>query len=91
MGHIERTKRDSGIKDREERSSGIEILISDDFVKIKPTDPLRLPKQISRRKRNWSDSSSSSLTENLVKTHLQYVKDSYYSTNLVLERERGRK
>ena len=45
MGHIERTKRDSGIQDREERSRGTEILMSDDFVKIKPTDPLRLGKK----------------------------------------------
>jgi hypothetical protein len=34
-------KHDSGIKDREERSSGIEILITDVFVKIKPTDSFK--------------------------------------------------
>jgi hypothetical protein len=32
----------SGIKDREDKSIGIEILISDVFVKINPTEPLRL-------------------------------------------------
>jgi hypothetical protein len=42
-------ERDSGIKDREERSSGIEILMSDVFDKIEPTDPLRLGKQVSQR------------------------------------------
>ena len=44
--HRERMRRDSGIKDREERLRGTEILKSDDFVaKIKPTDPFRLGKQ----------------------------------------------
>jgi hypothetical protein len=32
--------RGSGIKDRDDRSIGIEILMTDDF-KINPTDPLR--------------------------------------------------
>ena len=45
MGYRERMKRDSGIKDRDERSRGIEILVSDVFVKIKPTEPFRLGKQ----------------------------------------------
>jgi len=43
-------KRGSGIKDREDRSIVIEILIPDVFVKINPTDPLRLAKQAPRRK-----------------------------------------
>jgi hypothetical protein len=38
-------KRGSGIKDREDKSSGMEILISEDFDKINPTEPLRLVKQ----------------------------------------------
>ncbi len=38
-------KRGSGIQVREDRSSGIEILISEDFAKINPTEPLRLSKQ----------------------------------------------
>ena len=38
-------KRDSGIKDRDDKSNGIEILMTDAFAKIKPTDPLRLAKQ----------------------------------------------
>ena len=43
-------------KDRDERSRGVEILISDTFVKIKPSEPFRLPKQSGRRNRDWSDS-----------------------------------
>ena len=38
VGHLERMKRGSGIKDRDDRSSGIEILMTDDFAKINPTD-----------------------------------------------------
>ncbi len=44
MGHLERMKRGSGIKDRDDRSSGIEILMTDVFDKINPTDLLRLAK-----------------------------------------------
>jgi hypothetical protein len=44
-GHLERMKHGSGIKDRDDRSSGIEILMFDTFVKINQTDPLRLAKQ----------------------------------------------
>ncbi len=40
-------KRGNGIKDRDDRSSGIEILIADAFAKINPTDPLRLAKEVS--------------------------------------------
>lgn len=41
VGCRERMQRDSGIKDRDERSRGIEIeiLMSDNFAKIKPTKP----------------------------------------------------
>ncbi len=46
-------KHGNGIKDRDDRSSGIEILMTDTFAKINPTDPLRLVKQVARRKRNW--------------------------------------
>ena len=42
IGRLERMKRGNGITDRDDRSSGIEILMTDTFVKIKPTDPLRL-------------------------------------------------
>ncbi len=52
MGRLERMKHGSGIKDRDDKSSGIEILMSDAFAKINPTDPLRLAKQAARRKRN---------------------------------------
>ena len=45
-------KHGNGIKDRDDRSSGIEILMTDTFAKINPTDPLRLVKQVARRKRN---------------------------------------
>ena len=47
MGTLERMKRGSGIKDRDERPRGIEILMTDVFAKIKPTDPLRLDKQVA--------------------------------------------
>jgi hypothetical protein len=45
----------SGITCREDKSSGIEILIAEAFAKTNPTEPLRLanPKQAARRKRNW--------------------------------------
>jgi hypothetical protein len=45
-------KSGKGIKDRDDRSRGIEILMSDGFAKINPTEPLRLARQIVRRKRN---------------------------------------
>ncbi len=38
------------IKDQYDRSSGIEILMTDVFVKIQPSDPLRLVKQAAQRK-----------------------------------------
>ncbi len=41
--------------------SGIEILMTEDFATINPTDPLMLGKQAVRRKRNWPDSSDMSL------------------------------
>ena len=42
VGHLERMKRGSGMNDRDDRSRGIEILMTDDF-EINPVDPLRLP------------------------------------------------
>ncbi len=45
MGRLEQMKHGSGIKDRDDRSIGIEIFMTDAFVKINPTDPLRLVKQ----------------------------------------------
>ena len=39
----------SGIKDRDDRSGGLEILMTDDFAKINPTNPLRLTEQAARR------------------------------------------
>jgi hypothetical protein len=51
IGRLERMKRGNGIKDLDERSSGIEILMVDVFTKINPTDPLldplRLVKQVT--------------------------------------------
>jgi hypothetical protein len=38
-------KRGNDIKDRDDRSSGIEILMSDIFAKINPTELLRLGEQ----------------------------------------------
>jgi hypothetical protein len=48
--HLERMKHGSGIKGRDDRSSGIEILMTDVFVKIQLSDPLRLVKQVAQRK-----------------------------------------
>jgi hypothetical protein len=59
---LDRMKHGSGIKDRDDRSSGIEIRIADDLDKINPTDPLILAKQAVRRNLNCSDSSGNSLT-----------------------------
>jgi hypothetical protein len=41
-------KHGSGIEDRDDKSSGIEILMVDSFDKINPTDPLRFDKQTAR-------------------------------------------
>jgi hypothetical protein len=38
-------KRGRGMKDREERSKGMETFIVETLTKIKPTDPLRFVKQ----------------------------------------------
>jgi hypothetical protein len=45
------------MKGRDDRSSGIEIRISDTLAKINPTDPLILEKKAARRNLNCSDSS----------------------------------
>ncbi len=61
---LERMKRGSGIKGRDDKSSGIrmlEIRMSDVLTKINPTDPLILAKQATRRNLNCSDSSGNSL------------------------------
>jgi hypothetical protein len=50
-------KHGSGIKGRDDKSSGIEIRIADALVKINPTDPLILVKPAARRNLNCSDSS----------------------------------
>jgi hypothetical protein len=42
-------KHGNGIKDRDDKSNGVEILMADVFAKINPTDPLRLGKQVVRR------------------------------------------
>jgi hypothetical protein len=54
-------KHGSGIKGRDDRSSGIEIRMADTVAKINPTDPLILGTQAARRNLNCSDSSSSSI------------------------------
>ncbi len=54
---LDHMKHGSGIKDRDDRSSGIKIPIADVLVKINPTDPLILGKQAARRNLNCSDSS----------------------------------
>jgi hypothetical protein len=45
-------KHGRGTKGRDDKSSGIEILMTEGFAKINPTDPLILAKQAARRKRN---------------------------------------
>jgi hypothetical protein len=42
-------KRGSGIKGRDDKSSGMEILIAEALDKINPTDPLILDKKALRR------------------------------------------
>jgi hypothetical protein len=42
VGLLERMKRGSGIKGRDDRSSGMEILMTEVFVKINLTDPFIL-------------------------------------------------
>ena len=54
-------KHGSGIKDRDDKSSGVEIRMTEAFTKINPTDPLILAKQAARRNLNLSDSSGHSL------------------------------
>ncbi len=61
MTRLDRMKRGSGIKGRDDRSSGIEIRIADALAKINLTDPLILEKQAARRNLNCSDSSGISL------------------------------
>ena len=53
----------NGLEGREDRSSGIEILIAEAFAKSSPTEPLRLVEQAARRNRNYSDSSGNSLAD----------------------------
>jgi hypothetical protein len=54
-------KHGNGIKDRDDKSSGIEIRMADTLAQINPTDPLILGKQDERRNLNYSDSSAISL------------------------------
>jgi hypothetical protein len=51
-GRLEQMKLSNGINDRDDKSNGIEILVSESFSKIKPTDPLMLTYQTTQRKRN---------------------------------------
>jgi hypothetical protein len=55
-------KHGSGINDRDDRSSGIEIRMTDALAKINPTDPLILGRQTAGRNLNYSDSCGRSLT-----------------------------
>ena len=47
VGRHERMERDRGSNDRDERSRGIEIHITDAFVMIRPPAPLKLAKHSS--------------------------------------------
>jgi hypothetical protein len=42
----------SGIKGRDDKPSGMEILMTEVFVKINPTNSLAFAKEVARRKRN---------------------------------------
>ena len=59
VGRHERMKRGRGMKDRDERSRGIEIRLTDVFSIIKPTTPIKLAKIVAKytdlRKRNLQD------------------------------------
>ena len=39
VGHLERMKHGSGMKDRDDKSNGIEILMVEVFAKINPAEP----------------------------------------------------
>jgi hypothetical protein len=60
VGLLEWLKRGGGIKVLDDKSIGMEILMSEDFAKIKPTDPLILDRHTAWRKRKWPDSSGMS-------------------------------
>jgi hypothetical protein len=45
------------MKDHVDKSMGIVTHITEDLVRIKPTEPLRLANREDRKKRNCSDSS----------------------------------
>jgi len=45
-----RMKHDSGMKDRDDKSNCIEILMTDGFAKIKPTDPFRFRDSINKQR-----------------------------------------
>ena len=53
MDLLERMKRGRGMKGRDDKSMGMEILMTETFSKINPTDPLILAKQ--QREENESD------------------------------------
>jgi hypothetical protein len=61
VGLLEWMKHGRGIKGRNDKSRGMEILMTEAFAKINPTDPLILAKQAEREKRNWPDSSGITL------------------------------
>jgi hypothetical protein len=44
---LERMRQGNGMKDREDKLSGVEILIVEKFTKINPNEPLRLSKQVT--------------------------------------------
>ena len=62
MTRLDRMKRGSGIKDRDDKSNGIEIRMADALTKINPTGSLILGKEAVRINLNCSDSSGISLS-----------------------------
>jgi hypothetical protein len=54
------------MEDRVDKSMGIVTGTTETLARIKPTDPLRLVKRETHKKRNYSDSSGNSPTKILV-------------------------
>ncbi len=56
-------KRGKGMKGLVDKSMGIVTHIAEALARIKPTEPLRLDKRETLKKRNYSDSSGNSLVK----------------------------
>ncbi len=81
-------KRGMGMNGRLDKSMGIVTLIPEVLTKIKPTDHLIFSKRVSRKKRNYSDSSGNSpakvLTSRCGCKKIRRTKSSYTRTEVPL-------